>query len=154
MDDNRTKAQEIAESLDFLFINFGHEAVMDWLTEFDGWAPLIRDLAIPVIGTYERHRVGVTDGLELYFIVWGFNANSGFHGHPEGGCWMRVLQGSLFETFLDGTVKVHGPGSSGFQQGAAGIHRIETRGPAVSVHIYAPRALNSAVSVKNESVSK
>jgi hypothetical protein len=133
--------QTIAEHLDFLFVNFGHEAVSEWIAKYDGWTPFIRSLEIPVIGTYERHLVGKTDGLELYFIVWGSNADSGFHGHPEGGCWMRIIQGSLFETFLDGTVKVHGPGSSGFQQGASGIHQIKTNGPAVSVHVYAPQAL-------------
>ena len=54
---------------------------------------------------------------------------------------MRVIQGSLYETFLDGTVKVRTPGYSGFQQGASGIHRIKTQGSAVSVHVYAPQAL-------------
>lgn len=135
--------QAIAESLDFLLTNFGHEAVSEWIAQYDGWAPFICSLEIPAQG-YERHLVGKTDGLELYFIVWGSNADSGFHGHPEGGCWMRIIQGFLYETFLDGTVKVHGPGASGFQQGAAGIHRIETRGPAVSVHVYAPQALLSS----------
>jgi hypothetical protein len=134
--------QTIAEALDFLLANIGHEAVADWLAEYDGWAPLIRPLEIPAQG-YVRHLVGKTEGLELYFIVWSSHADSGFHGHPEGGCWMRVIQGSLLETFLDGTVKVRTSGSSGFQQGASGIHRIQTNGPAVSVHVYAPQALPS-----------
>jgi len=134
--------QTIAEALDFLLINLGHEAVAEWLAGYDDWAPLIRSLEIPDQG-YKRHLVGKTEGLELYFIAWAPNADSGFHGHPEGGCWMRVIQGSLFETFLDGTVKVRTPGSSGFQQGASGIHRIKTQGSAVSVHVYAPQALPS-----------
>lgn len=133
--------QAIAESLDFLLINFGHEAVFDWLVEFNDWNPLIRNLEIPVMGTYERHLVGKTEGLEMYFIVWGFNADSGFHGHPEGGCWMRVIQGCLFETGSDGFLQPRGPGAVGFQQGATGIHRIETRSPSISVHVYAPQAL-------------
>ena len=135
--------QKVALSLDFMLTHFGHDAVTEWLAESDGWAPLIDSLEIPEHGTYTRHLVGATDAFELYFIVWGSYADSGFHGHPEGGCWMRVIQGYLYETTPDGVQQIRASGSVGFQKGVTGIHRIETRGPAISVHVYAPQALPS-----------
>ena len=98
-------------------------------------------VAIPVgaIG-YQRHLLEKTADYELYCITWAAGAETPFHGHPDGGCWMRVVEGTLEETSVAGT-RVLAAGDTGFQKGPYGIHKIVAREASRSLHLYKPGSL-------------
>jgi hypothetical protein len=96
-------------------------------------------------GVYERFRIGVAEGCEVYIISWGAGADTGEHAHPEVGCWMTVLLGELWEIAVNENRKLC-VGDFGFRRGGGveGCHRIVAHAPAFSLHVYAPRALARA----------
>ena len=85
-------------------------------------------------GTYQRHVIERDEDIEIVLIVWGAGANTGFHGHPDGGCWLSVFEGShLMEDLPRGlSNKISG----GYRSGAADQHAIRTLEPAASIHVY------------------
>jgi len=89
---------------------------------------------------YYRYLLQKTPEYELYCIVWSEGATTPFHGHPDGGCWMRVIEGELVETSVRSD-RVMCAGDTGFQKGPYGIHRIVARQPSRSLHLYKPGAL-------------
>ena len=91
-------------------------------------------------GGYTRHLLQKTAEYELYCIVWSVGAETPFHGHPDGGCWMRVVEGELEEMILTGR-RILKPGDTGFQKGPYGIHKIVARTSSRSLHLYKPGAL-------------
>lgn len=48
-------------------------------------------------GIYYRNLVFRTDIVEMYVITWSHNAESCIHDHPERGCIMKLMRGSLEE---------------------------------------------------------
>jgi quercetin dioxygenase-like cupin family protein len=94
--------------------------------------------AIPATG-YNRHLLEEGNDCEVYVIVWSAGAETPFHGHPEGGCWMLVVSGQLLETTA--TTRSLGPGDTGFQKGANGIHKITAIENSISLHLYKPGLL-------------
>ena len=91
---------------------------------------------------YERHVIGRIDDVEVVIIKWGLRSTTPPHGHPDGGCWLAVLEGSLMEDLphLQRSDYV----TLGFRSGADDIHIIRSVGdvPAMSVHIYDHGAKN------------
>lgn len=90
---------------------------------------------------YTRHLLQKTPEFELYCIVWSAGAETPFHGHPDGGCWMRVLTGHLHEVTVAGERDLL-TGDTGFQRGPYGIHKIVARETSRSLHLYKPGLLN------------
>ena len=101
------------------------------------WQILGRSLADPVSpDTYVRHVVGRVGAVEVVIIKWGLRAVTPAHGHPDGGCWLATLDGTLME-------EIPGTGRSevahmGYRRGADDIHVLRSVGeiPAMSIHIY------------------
>ena len=77
---------------------------------------------IPCDG-YVKYLIEKGENYEFYIIVWKAGAETPYHYHPEGGCWMRVLSGLLLEHTVNGERKLS-VGDVGFQKGAYGIHKI------------------------------
>ena len=98
------------------------------------WASLRRSLPDVSAGTYKRHVIEKEDDLELVLIIWGKDSCSGFHGHPDGGCWMSVFEGSdLMEDLPQGiSNKIRG----GYRCGLIDQHSIRALGPSASIHVY------------------
>jgi hypothetical protein len=95
---------------------------------------LLPDAARP--DAYDRHTIGRVDDVEIVIIKWGLHATTPPHGHPEGGCWLAVLEGSLMEELPHmGRSEIV---SIGYRRGPADVHIIRSVGdiPAMSVHIY------------------
>lgn len=92
------------------------------------------DVARPDV--YDRHTIGRVDDVEVVIIKWGLCATTQPHGHPEGGCWLAVLEGSLMEELPH--LRCSDLMSIGYRRGPADIHVIRSVGdvPAMSVHIY------------------
>lgn len=94
---------------------------------------------------YNRCRIYTDDVYDIYVITWGSKQKSPIHDHPEGGCWLKVLEGSLREIIYDKnmlvkTVRYLKPGDLGFMHNSFGYHKIENNSNrvATTLHVYSP----------------
>lgn len=86
---------------------------------------------------------------KLMLIHWPPYFRSSKHGHPERGCLLKVLSGTLVEIRYDpvdtemvtGKFRLHKGGLS-FIHDSLAYHVVENPAsePAVSLHLYAPGA--------------
>lgn len=90
--------------------------------------------------SYVKYLLEKGENYEFYIIVWKAGAETPYHRHPDGGCWMRVLSGLFFENTVCGDRKL-AVGDMGFQKGAYGIHKITALEDSVSIHLYKPGAI-------------
>lgn len=81
---------------------------------------------------------------EIWMICWKAGQSTPIHDHPEGGCWMQVVQGSLEETeyacptmYIMGTNRLD-VGNVGFKQGRVLLHSIKALEDTISLHLYKP----------------
>jgi hypothetical protein len=109
------------------------------------WSRLGRMLPDPPrADMYDRHTLGRMDDVEVVIIKWGVRSATPAHGHPEGGCWLAVLEGSLMEELPH--MRSSDYLTIGFRSGATDVHVIRSVGevPAMSVHIYDHRSGDSS----------
>jgi predicted metal-dependent enzyme (double-stranded beta helix superfamily) len=95
---------------------------------------------------YMRHLIYRHELFEILLLCWNPMQSTALHDHPEQGCVLKVLQGTLWEEKYK--IGIHEPfqtasleaGSVGFMDNTMGIHRVTNKGelPAVSLHVYAP----------------
>jgi predicted metal-dependent enzyme (double-stranded beta helix superfamily) len=96
--------------------------------------------------TYARHLIFRHDLFEILLLCWAPGQSTQLHNHPEQGCVLKVLQGSLLEEryqigsntpFLTEVLRA---GDIGYMNNTMGIHRVSNKEliPAVSLHVYAP----------------
>jgi hypothetical protein len=100
------------------------------------WRRIGEALPVPEPGTYVRHVLGRIDDVEVVLIKWGVGATTVPHGHPEGGCWLGTLEGTLMEELPHlGRSEI---ALMGYRRGADDIHIIRNvgDGPAMSIHVY------------------
>lgn len=96
-------------------------------------------LDFPIIdGTYTRHLIQKTIDFEVYVITWAAGAETPFHGHPDDGCWMRIVSGKLREQ-TPNTDRIFTVGDTGFQKGIDGVHKIIALTDSKSLHLYKPQ---------------
>lgn len=92
----------------------------------------------PIGSTYECTLIDKKEGeWELYCFVWNKGAETAYHSHPEGGCWLQVLEGHLMEITPSSEAQFV-KGSKGFQKGKEAIHKIICKEKAISIHLYKP----------------
>lgn len=98
------------------------------------WATLRAGYPDAPPGTYQRHVLEKDDDIEIVMIVWGAGANTGFHGHPDGGCWLSVFEGPFLMEDLPRGIsnKIRG----GYRAGTADQHAIRALETAASIHVY------------------
>jgi len=96
---------------------------------------------------YIRFNVYKSSEVDIKLISWSPQQGSPKHNHPNQGCLMKILEGSLTETRYSskniGQVVNKGKYSVGdilFIQDSLGYHVVENREaqPAISLHVYAP----------------
>ena len=94
---------------------------------------------------YKRTLVKRNDLIEIIVIGWNIKQKSPIHDHPENGCLVKILKGSLTESTFDDKLKLiksqklEKNGIS-YQESNKILHKIEnlTNNPAFSLHIYSP----------------
>lgn len=96
---------------------------------------------------YTRNKVYTNGDIDILVICWNNNQQSGIHDHPENGCLLRMLQGSIKEevyikqddkyTYSKTNYLEHNKVS--YKEGNCCIHNIMNGNQlSVSLHIYSP----------------
>ena len=136
-----SRLANIIRRIDSFVVAGRRDELVSFLTGEPSWFQDLPIFTQALPGCYERHLIGKTPYMEVYVMNWGTGANTGVHSHPKGGCWLRLLDGSLVEA-RDDAKTVLKPGYVGFLQGdeTHAISCLEERG-AVSLHVYSPRSL-------------
>ena len=95
--------------------------------------------------TYNREKVHTCDLFDIYIMTWDTGQKSLIHNHPENGCLLQVLQGSLYEELYDLNLNLikkdlFETNNINYIDNSIGFHKIENIGIeiAVSLHIYSP----------------
>jgi hypothetical protein len=134
----------VMRSLSLLYTRTAEYARKDvierWLTKSKGWLPGLQTIlpGPPPYRQYRTYLLAKTPVLELWLLAWGHQATADNHDYPTHGCWMRVLQGTLYEE-KGSQLRRLGPGDTSYQMGSDEIRRIHTIEPSYSIHIYAPK---------------
>ena len=137
---------ELGEQLNKLLVNnitFTDNQIRDLINSYDGddW----KNYIIKNETTYNKIKVFETDIFDIYIISWNIGQKSKVHNHPEIGCWLKVLQGSIqekiynskFELIKYNTQKI---GDISFMKDEIGyhsVHNVENH-LSVSLHVYNP----------------
>ncbi len=94
--------------------------------------------------TYHRIPLQACGLFDLLLICWKPNQGSAFHPHPEHGCLVKILRGTLTEEFKEdnGDIQVNEyiAGDNVYICNDMGIHRVQnsSASPVISLHLYAP----------------
>jgi predicted metal-dependent enzyme (double-stranded beta helix superfamily) len=96
---------------------------------------------------YCRNKIYQDDTIEILLICWNHNQQSGIHDHPDNGCILTILEGSLVEEVYrkinNKLVMIKSnnisKGNISYQIGSYGLHNIvNSKDRSVSLHIYSP----------------
>lgn len=101
----------------------------------------------PILNGYHKYLFFKNEEFELYLITWSPNAKSPIHNHPEKGCFMKVLDGTLSEEVFLNRKKIKleqvnkktlDTKSIVYRSGDYVLHRIqnETNNVTTSIHVY------------------
>lgn len=98
--------------------------------------------------SYNRSVVLTTSQIEIVVITWNIHQKSKIHDHPEKGCLLKIISGSLIEESYQNNnnvmtlknEKILAINDIGYQEGANGLHKIINNHDdiTVSLHIYSP----------------
>jgi len=93
---------------------------------------------------YCRVPLIVNTQYELLLCCWMPGQLAPFHGHPEQGCLVKILEGTMTETikYTDGRAetRLNRTGDVAYISDKIGIHQVQNNSDrnAVSLHLYAP----------------
>ena len=94
---------------------------------------------------YYKYLFFKNDEFELYLFSWFPHAKSPIHNHPEKGCFVKILDGTLTEEVFTNKKELKlinkqnlDTNSIGYRSGDYILHRIknETNNIVKSIHIY------------------
>jgi hypothetical protein len=94
--------------------------------------------------TYQRNKILQNNIAELVVISWKENQKTVIHDHPEGGCILKIVSGSLLEdSYLENekiwlNTKCLESQDVAFSIGKQILHQIKALSDCVSIHIYSP----------------
>lgn len=98
-------------------------------------------------GPYTRNKVFEEADLSLWVLCWKPGDASPIHNHPQQGCILKVLQGSLVETRYPRTPEVDlstptttilRTGATSYLDDHQAVHEIQATEETVTLHLYAP----------------
>jgi hypothetical protein len=83
------------------------------------------------------------ESFSLVFIKWNLNSFTKIHDHPDKGCIMRVLNGSLKEETFSLrlnliSTNVLTDDKIGYKKGNKILHKITALKDSMSLHVYIP----------------
>ena len=92
---------------------------------------------------YEKYYLFENKSFSLVLIKWNLNSSTKIHDHPEKGCIMRVLKGTLKEESYSLRLNLISTNiltedKLGYKKGKRILHKIIALEDSISLHIYIP----------------
>lgn len=91
---------------------------------------------------FSRNLIYRSDNIELILISWKKDYSTKYHFHPENGCILKVLEGTLMENIKskDDIVKmnIYNQNNVSYMHNDKGSHQIISLSNVFSLHIYSP----------------
>jgi cysteine dioxygenase len=95
---------------------------------------------------YCKNKIFENEYFEIFIISWNKNQNAPIHDHSCNGCWLKVLQGELYENIYEvdsltlyksNIIKKN---DISFMKNNIGYHSITNNSDdiAITIHIYNP----------------
>ena len=116
--------------------------IIDWFADIE--IESIRDHFVFEENNYCRKPLISKDEYDLLICCWKPGQGAPYHGHPNQGCLVKMLKGSLQEELklADGneSVKHNTEGAVAYINDSIGVHQVKniSEDNAVSLHLYAP----------------
>jgi predicted metal-dependent enzyme (double-stranded beta helix superfamily) len=87
---------------------------------------------------------------EVYLICWRNGQTTNIHDHPEGGCLMKLVSGTLLEENYRANgeflyPRTYIPNMYAFKCGKNVVHRITAMEESISLHVYFPPNYNATI---------
>lgn len=82
-----------------------------------------------------------SNNLELLLLSWKKDHSTEYHFHPENGCLLRILEGTLMENIkLDDNIKTnfYSQNNVSYMHDNKGSHKITALSQTFSLHLYSP----------------
>ena len=96
-------------------------------------------------GKYNRIKLRdySNDSFELILICWDVNSETRIHDHPQNGCVLYLIYGTLEEHLYDhavnlGQITKINTGKTSYMDNNLGYHKIKCVDKAMSLHLYSP----------------
>ncbi len=92
---------------------------------------------------YEKYYLYENANFSFVLIKWNKDSSSKIHDHPDKGCIMRILRGSLKEETYSLklnkiSVSIINKDKIGYKQGKKILHKIISLEDTISIHVYIP----------------
>jgi hypothetical protein len=112
-------------------------------------------MKIPIVFKELQNNNFSKDIYGMYLVVWNPYCETSIHNHPEGGCLMKILEGSITQhkfrsnEMLTETQELH-KNDICYINDNIGLHRISNNNMnySYSLHLYSPALLDSEVNNK------
>ena len=91
--------------------------------------------------SFNRNIIYRSKNMELILISWQKDYESSYHLHPENGCLLRTLEGSLMENIkIEDDIKVnyYVCNNVSYMHNSKGSHKITALSQTFSLHLYSP----------------
>lgn len=110
--------------------------------KFNNWEKNINKFDKSNEKIYQKYILKSSNIYELILIKWNKGAETEIHRHPENGCLLKILKGSLKEErylndILYKTIKIN-DGMTSYMHDNLGQHKIIAEEESYSLHLYSP----------------
>ena len=95
----------------------------------------------PKPDSYSRNRIFNNESFEILILAWDKDSKTPVHDHPENGCVLLLLDGSLVEERISEYTTIFSkviPGKLSYIDNTHGKHSITAKKKSWSLHIYSP----------------
>lgn len=109
---------------------------------------LIENIIVSDCNCNKYHKLLVlkNEYVEIYLIIWFDGAETPIHDHPEDGCVVKILEGTLTEEVFENTnnlvqlIQINKLNKLDINCKAGNkiLHRIKSSNYSVSIHVYFP----------------
>ena len=92
-------------------------------------------------GCYNRNSLHTEDNFEILLLLWDVNSMTPLHTHPENGCVLLLLEGTLKEKIVNENMILYNKinrGEQSYIDDELGKHMIVATKKSMSIHIYSP----------------
>ncbi len=99
---------------------------------------------------YEKYYLFENTNFSLVLIKWNKDSSSKIHDHPDKGCIMRILRGSLKEETYSLklnkiSINIINKDKIGYKQGKKILHKIIALEDTISLHVYIPGCYKATI---------